>query len=339
MRPFRWVLTLALLAGSAVAQTLDCPGGAGAVRPCEAFHFHVSLYRPDTRGMTELWGVNQFASQAACERAREAWVRKNAAVVDYYRKTKNDQRYEPDRFGLCHCDMTNDKANARYLTPQARTAQLRQLEEIRMRVRERLLDSGMKSDSDLARSLLPQPMDPNPLIGGAKLLLPLPAVSAQIQTDAAADLKTTRAIDTSRAAPPSFDLPLVEIPITISAELRAQPPPLPSVSVAPPSTAAPEPLPAPAPVEQTTADAAPAPAEGGAEYEDSAAAFIATESERLRNILTASRAITDETISAQIHEAVQHRNRLLSNLRGLIEGSGFRSRLAAAVREAKGESG
>src|SRR5438552_6434715 len=133
------LLSIALVTGAAAAQTLDCPGSAGA--RCDTFHFHVQMYRPDTRGFVEVYGINQFSSQAACDRARDAAMKRNLAVVDFFKRVRNESQYEPDRFGACHCDMTIDKTNQRYLTDTQRAAQLRLAEDIRQKVRERLMDA------------------------------------------------------------------------------------------------------------------------------------------------------------------------------------------------------
>ena len=91
------LLSIALVTGAAAAQTLDCPGSSGA--RCDTFHFHVQMYRPDTRGFAEVWGTNQFASQSSCERARDATMRRNLAVVDHMKRVAKDNNFEPDRFG------------------------------------------------------------------------------------------------------------------------------------------------------------------------------------------------------------------------------------------------
>ena len=107
---------------AATAQTmLECPSAA-SVAHCDTFHFHVQMYRPENRTFVDLWGTNQFASQASCERARDAQVRRNLAVVNYFRSTRGEQNYEADRFGPCHCDMSLDKTNPRYLGDVQRAA-------------------------------------------------------------------------------------------------------------------------------------------------------------------------------------------------------------------------
>src|ERR1051326_9545524 len=84
VRPVRGFVEALLLAVPlvATAQTmLDCPS-AGSVAHCETFHFHVQMYRPDSRTFVDLWGTNQFASQAACERARDVQLKRNLTVVN-----------------------------------------------------------------------------------------------------------------------------------------------------------------------------------------------------------------------------------------------------------------
>src|SRR4051794_41552241 len=82
-------LATALIAAGlspALAQPLLCPPVASvAGKPCETFHFHVQLFRPDTREFVELYGINQFASMASCEHARDAQFKRNMAVVEFMR--------------------------------------------------------------------------------------------------------------------------------------------------------------------------------------------------------------------------------------------------------------
>src|SRR6185369_2363428 len=147
------VLLLAL-AMPAAAQLLTCPPPPSpATHACELFHYHQALYRPDPRGFVEVHGTNQFASQASCDRAREAAMKRNLAIVDHMKRVANDNNYESDRFGPCHCDGSIDRSMPTFLTDAQRVAQLRQFEEVRQRVRERLLDTGLTSDSELVRSL------------------------------------------------------------------------------------------------------------------------------------------------------------------------------------------
>src|SRR5438874_9838739 len=110
MRSFFAAVVLAS-AGNAflLAQPLTCPAvSAATAHPCDTFHYHVQMYRPDTRAFVELYGVNQFASQSACDRARDAQFRRTMTVVEFYR-SRGDQQYQADRIGACHCDMTIER--------------------------------------------------------------------------------------------------------------------------------------------------------------------------------------------------------------------------------------
>jgi hypothetical protein len=342
----------ALLAPAALqAQpTLVCPTTT-AGRPCDAFHYHVQMYRPDTKQFVDIPGGNQFATQPACERARDLQVAANTKVVEYFRGVR-EQQYEADRIGPCHCDMTMDRSAPNYLTDVQRTAQLRQAEEVRLRVREKLLDNKLTSESEIIRGLWSEP-PLTPLLGGPRLVPPPQSAAAAILT-ATEDLKLTRTIDTSKPAPAAMDLPLVDIAASLAASPGAAPaaapaegsmasapaptpaattptpePPAEEVVVAAPAT--PEPAPADAPVASTV------PEEDIVSAEETAERFVTYETQRIQNVIRAASAIADENVKSKIFEACTQRIQLLSNLRLLIEGSGMRSRLATAARDAQGE--
>jgi hypothetical protein len=293
------------------------------------------MYRPDTRVFVEVFGVNQFASQTACDRARDAQFKRNMAVIEFYR-SRGNQDYQPDRVGPCHCDMTIERSSPNYLTDIQRIAQLRTAEEIRQRVRERLLDQNVPSDSELIRGLIPA-QTANPLVGGPKLV-PLPQRSATSEVTRSPDeLRMTRTADTNTTSTVSLDLPLADIPeASVAAPASSAEKPTAEAAVAteptPPAPApTPPPAPAPAPVQTTEVAAEDPPAE------DAAEAFVSYETQRIQNVLKASSAISDEAVKSKVLEACMQRIQLLSNLRSLIQGSGARSRLAVAARNAKSE--
>lgn len=326
-------------------QALVCTGSAPAA--CDAFHYHVQMYRPDTRQFVEIAAIRPFASEAACNRVREAEQKRSAAVAEHFRLTKRDQRYEADRVGTCHCDLTGDKASASYLAEQQRTMQLRNAEEIRLRVKEKLLDAGITTDHQLIRGLYAdEPV--TPLLGAPKLT-PLPAASRVAVLTTPEDLKPTRTIETSKPRVAALDVPVLDLTVP-------EPPavPQPDVAVSPdasaPSTVE---VTAPAPLAEqpVAAEAEPGPVavepeqviEATTEDEtlsaqDAADGFIRYETERIDNVRKASDAIADEDVKAKIFEACMQRLNLLSNLSLLIEGSGVRSRLAAAARGAQTEA-
>jgi hypothetical protein len=82
---------IGLAATAAAQQGLVCPPPSSATHGCEVFHYHVIMYRPETRQFAELSGLNQFASQSACDRFREAAIQRNLAVVDYFKRLKGEQ--------------------------------------------------------------------------------------------------------------------------------------------------------------------------------------------------------------------------------------------------------
>ena len=321
------------------AQPLTCPA-APAGRPCDVFHFHVQMFRPDTRAFTEIYAGPQFATQAACDRAREQQVAANQKVAGFFRDVKKQERYMPDRFGVCHCDMTEERSSATYLNPDQRVLQLRMAEEIRLRVRERLLDEKIATDSELMRALYSDPPS-TPALGAPKLV-PMPAVVAAPIATAAEDLQPTRTLDTSKPTIAAIDLPLIDIGATAPA---AGEPEVPAVTGAEASSpAAPEIF--EPPVEETRVEPQPAveemeepPSEEEQQSaEETAERFISYETQRIQNVLRASSAIGDENVKTKIFQACMERIQLLSNLRLLIEGSGMRSRLATAARDADTEA-
>ncbi|HEX6087010.1 MAG TPA: hypothetical protein VF266_20945 [Thermoanaerobaculia bacterium] len=315
-------LLLAAAAGAQQAPLLCPPAPAG--RPCEAFHYHVAMYRPDPRGFSELAAVQPYATQAACERARELAVAANETVVAAMRV--RDQKYEADKFGPCHCDMTS-------LTDAQRAQQLRTAEDIRLRVRERLLDHKVAAGAEPMRALYSEP----PVTPALSLPrhVPLPDTQPAPLVTSVDDLKPTRTFDTTRPTIAAIDLPLVEIasgpPASPPAAAEASPPPPPMEAVVEEQTVTAEPeveVESPETVEEDPELSAEAAAER----------FISYETERIQSVLKASAAITDEDVKTKIFEACMQRIQLLSNLRLLIEGSGSRSALAAAARDAQSEA-
>lgn len=331
--PLLALLSLGIASAVSYGQTgMVCPPPPSTLssRPCEGFHYHLQLYRPDTRKFLDVTALEPFANQAACDRAREGHIRRNLAVVDYLKRVKGDERYEPDRVGPCHCDMTREKTSAAYLGEANRTMQLRSAEDVRLRVRERLLDSGLTSDSELIRGLIAQPAR-LPLLSAPKLA-PLPPVPAAANgANSGDDLASTRLTETTKPLPPALDLPLVEVVVAQeppAAPQVAEETPAPSIGTVentPLTSAQPAPE---VPIATSTAEAA---------AQEAAESFIDYETKRIDNVLQASSVISDATVKSKIFEAALQRTQLLSNLRALIEGSGVRSRLATEARAAQSE--
>lgn len=334
------LFSAALFAASAGAQqALTCPP-APAGRPCENWHFHLQLYRPDKKQFVEISARQPFATQAACDQVRAATIAANAQVVEHFRAIR--QQYEADRAGPCHCDTTGDPASSNYLPPAQRDAQLRTAEDIRLRVRERLLDTKLTPDSPVVRLLWEEHA---PFAGlGAPRFTALPESAAASVAPATEELRATRTIDESKAAAAALDLPLVDIGTAIAPGETAAV----ATGDAAPPPAVPEPLTEEvvvAPAETLTADeeiddaVEPAAVESDAASAlETAEKFVSYETQRIQNVLRAAGAIDDETVKAKIFEACMQRIQLLSNLRLLIEGSGARSLLAEAARTADDET-
>lgn len=350
-------LLLAAGFSSARGQALLCPPAPNLTgRPCETFHYHVQLYRPDARTFTELYGVNQFSSQGACDKARDLQQKRNMEVIEFYRAKRNDTQYQPDRIGTCHCDMTIDKSSPNYLTDAQRLIQLRTAEEIRQKVRERLLDAEVPSDSEILRTTQP-PAGVTALAGGPRLVSMPPRTTAADVSRSAEDLKSNRTAETAVPSPVSIELPLVDVVPGSTVAMPSSPPPAattvatsPSTPPATPASPAPtsptptQPPPSPAPVSAAPATPVTTPATTAASAEtpvpsaeEAADAFVSYETQRIQHVLGASNAITDESTKGKVLEACMQRIQLLSNLRSLIQGSGARSRLAAAARNARTE--
>ncbi len=348
MKPLTLLVSFGMAVTAVAQQPLVCPTTV-AGRACETFHYHVQVYRPDTKQFIEIAGGNQFATQAACDRARELQVAVNTKVVEYFRDVREQRQYEPDRIGPCHCDMTIDRAAPNFLSDVQRAAQVRAAEEVRLRVRERLLDNKLTSDSEIVRGLWADP-PATALLGGPRLA-PLPQSAPAPMLTATEELRSTKTIDTTKPTVAALDLPLVEIgvapppapepPQGSASEAPADGAPMPSVT--PSREPATEEVAVDAPMETETAPgtetiASTVPEEDVVSAEETAERFVSYETQRIQNVIRASSAIADENVKAKIFEACMQRIQLLSNLRLLIEGSGMRSKLAAAARDARGET-
>src|SRR5205814_1176562 len=204
-------------------------------------------------------------------------IKRSVAVVDCFRRVSNESRYEPDRFGACNCDLTLDKSNPRYLTDAQRAAQLRIARDVRDRVREKLMDAGITTDSEIYRDVAaPPPASPS-LVAGQKLV-PLPQSTAVAQvSNHATDPKSTHSVDASKPVAASTDLPLIDV-------LSGAPAPPPAQPVV---------------ATDAVADTTPSPTTAA----DAADKFIPYETQRVQNVIKASSVITDDALKSKIFEA------------------------------------
>lgn len=327
LRTITVVLALASQ-GVAFAQGLVCPPAPQAGdRPCDTFHFHAQLYSPETKQFVDISGIHQFASQASCEKAREERLGRNAVLVEHMRRAGKNQQYPADRVGECHCDLTIVPSSESFLSEDQRRARIRMAEEIRMRIRERLLDSGVGSDSELVKGLTIVP--PASALPPTPRLPSLPRITPLVTRRSADDLRPTRTVQAAGGPASQFELPLANISMDALRPLAAPPPAAGLAVIEPPPVVASETVtPAEEPAEEVrVAVDEPLP-------EDFADAFISFETERIQSILEASGELADEALRARTLEACIARIQLLSNLRALIRASGQDSRLSMAVRAA-----
>jgi len=290
------------------AQSLTCPPGSGAgSSDCSVVHYHARMWRPDTKGFLDVFGTNSYASMAACEAARSEQERRNKAVVDYHKRLEPGDVYEPDRFGSCHCDRTSDRSNSNFLDDDQRARQLRSVEEVRGKVREKLLQTGLKSDAELVVSLSRPLITSTPSL---PKLVTVPETSTSLSTVASTELtlKDTRVAGDS-SPPVSLDLELGLVEVT-----------------APVGSA-----------DQSRRTESEDPVDGPLEGDAAIDRFFTFETSRVHFIQKASAAVTDDAMKNRIFEASMQRLQILSNLRSLVEGSGMKSRLYGMARDATDE--
>lgn len=333
--------------GGAQTVALICPSGSSSAAggSCRMRHYHVAMWRPDTKGFEEIFGQNSFASLPACEKAMELETKENQAAIAALLTADKDAKVATNRYGPCHCDMTLDRSNPNFLTDDHRDQKRRAAAEIVLKLRDRLLSAEVNSGSDLVRALWTSSNDYRSPITESRLT-PLPKGSmAETPRYSAADLKDTQTSSTSQRSAPAVKFSLVDVPGTLGVappETNGSMPGIPSLPAAPPSAGEMPASPAnsspsvsaPSPPEETTAGE-----EEGGEDDGTTDRFIAFETARVQEFLRAGGAIHDDAIKSKIFEASMQRLQLLSNLRSVIDSGGSRSRLAMLARGAKGPDG
>lgn len=310
MRTLLCFTITAFVGAAAAAQTLTCPSSGSPQQSCSGYHYHIQMWRPDSKVPADVLGVNRFATLTVCESARTLETMRNKAVIDFFRKLKPDGPEQPHRFGACHCDQTTDRNSAIYLDDAARARQLRLYEEVNGRLRERLLDRGATTEAEAVRSLAVTP----PNVASALWSKNIPLIPSEARvasaTAAESELKNTAiGADSSSRNVAAIDVPLVAIdPKTIT--------------VRPAATS-------------LTADAS---AEGSEEPgENPADAFINAETARVAEISKASMEVNDDALRTKVMDACYERLQLLTNLRTIAEQTGPKSRLSTMAAAAHDE--
>jgi hypothetical protein len=302
----------AVPAGAQAPMTCQLGSGADSAK-CSVFHYHVQVYDPSKKARVELTGVNEFASQAACEAELGAAQAHNQALVKFMTTNVPRQKFQPDVFGPCHCDMTRSASSPNRLDPNRRVAELRMQQEIIAETREILLDAGVleTAPSVLAGlKLAPSSFDPAlwPKIVFAPdpatmKIEPLPIPETESMQTSVADLVPRGNFGAA------LDLELIDVPtpknvMVASTSARAD-----------------------APAEESER-----PAASASDDANPADAFVSFESSRVQAILQASSGIDDAAVKKRIFESAMQRLQVLSNLKVIVLAAGTSSRLADAFR-------
>lgn len=322
-----FALVLFATSVSARAQSLTCQAGTTAPdAACKVFHYHVQVWRPDTRALTEVYGTPQYATVESCERARSARQAANQQVADHFKALKKENAFTPSRYGTCHCDLTADRSSPNYLDDVKRAQQTRAFADALGRQRERLLDRGLDSSSPLVRGLFIPPMSASIFDGRRVVALP---DKAPIVSSPTIGLKDTKiGSDSGSAASLAVNLPLAEISGVPAPVVAQEPPsPAPAVRTEPP----PAPQPEPASPESIAAEL-PETVVDEADF-----AFVNYEMARVQQFLAAANAVADGDLKSGIFATCMQRLQLLSNLKSIAEGAGRKSRLASSLRAAEDE--
>ncbi|HXH38011.1 MAG TPA: hypothetical protein VNN08_05255 [Thermoanaerobaculia bacterium] len=195
----------------------------------------------------EIAATRQFVSAAACDKARGAAVRENAALADFIRTTKIDTSMVPNRFGDCHCDRTQETSSAAFLNATTRTAQLRAQQDAAWSLRERLLGQNVPGVADHLNSLFGHPPAPDRFL---RETLPARLLAVTSVRTPAKLLESTIGAQTSTPAI-AANLSLVPVPSPVplpAAPLTTQPaaakPPAQPPDAQPPAASPPVPAPA-----------------------------------------------------------------------------------------------
>jgi len=298
---FSSILILLFVSVPAVAQTLTCPSSAGVSEAdCSVVHYHVLAWKPSSKRAFELYGLNQFSSTEVCEQSRAREEAENKAVVAAIRRANPKSPIQENKYGPCHCDMTESESNAYFLDQTKRDMQIRLYEQIRRELRWELLDAGLSTDSKEVQSLSSQPSTFRSNLW-PKFLPPPPPVDVKFLNPEKVALQDTEASKTQmRKATISAEIQLVPIQLAATDGTGAEVPETPpAVAVIPEST----------------------PGE----------AFVTRETERVQSILGQSNDLADDSVKGQVFEALMQRLQALSNLRSLVATAGARSRLAARL--------
>lgn len=291
---------------------MTCQLGSGAdSAQCNVFHYHVQMYNPDRKARVELSGVNEFASQAACEAALAEEQVENQATVKFMAQNDPREKFQPNVYGPCHCDMTRNPSSPNRLDPERRIAELRMQQEIVAFTRELLLDAKAPESSSVVTNLRRHATSFDPALWPKVVFTPDPA-AMKVEPDPIPESESMET-DAADALPrgdfgSGLELELVEIPTPEDVMVSA--------AIAP--TYNPD---------EGGYEQAPTNASTGSNPAD---AFVSFESSRVQAILQASNDIDDAPVKKRIFESAMQRLQVLSNIKVIVLAAGTSSGLAKA---------
>ena len=313
------VAVLVVFAGSSAAQTLKCPPlPAGAT--CGHYHYHYKIWMANARALEDALSFRQFVSAEACERAKAEAAGRNDVLAEIIKTEKIDGSFQPNVYGECHCDRTDEKGRPVFVDARARLAVAQRIRESQWLIRDKFLSADKSSALETVRSLFAAESAPDRF-----LYQKFPVAIADDRTASAAvplaDTHIGERSQTGEVAPAAV---LVDVA-----------PPMPAAGQGGPTRAA-----APAVHEQRRpplAEPPPspqAPAKGLA----GARAFFDYEAARIAAILKASEGIQETPVRDSIRSACEERRQVLLNLSGVAAAAPQASPLNDALQRISNEA-
>ncbi len=313
--PIIVALVITLLGTPVFAQApMTCQLGTGVdSAQCNVFHYHVQMYNPNQKTRVELTGVNEFASQAACEATLAEEQAENVALVKFMTQNDPREKFQADVFGQCHCDMTRSAGSPNRLDENQRISELRMQQEIIAATRELLLDANAPASSTVVTNLGPDPTSFDAALW-PKVVFPPDPAEMKIDPAPIAESDSMESVVSESAQHGDFgvglDLELVEVLTPTDAMVSA--------AIAPTYH----------------------PTEGGFDQGGRTASgssnpaddFVSFESARVQEILQAANDVDDAGVKKGIFESAMQRLQVLSNLKVIVLASGTSSSLANAFR-------
>jgi hypothetical protein len=213
------VALLSAFALNAGAQSLLCPGSNPA--GCPKTHFHIRIWSPETKNVTEMTGINRFASTEACELERQRQETANADAIRFLATAAPRMKTQPNRYGPCHCDMTDEPSNPLYLDTMKRVSQLRLEQQTRSELLLELFEKKLPTDSELATALSNAPSRLHPATMARTGVIPTASGSHLLGP---VQLKDTSVSGAAKDGNWQSELKLVEVRIARTAEGEAPAP-------------------------------------------------------------------------------------------------------------------